>query len=97
MLADNCHDSIRSSRLGVGDFGLENKTRDLTGFYDFILESADHVLRHEFGRALSNAGVHVLDPFTGTEIVLLAYYIAAIHIPGHLLAGCPRSRLWGAA
>ena len=76
---------------------------------DFILNSADYVLREEFGRGLSDHGVHVLDPFTGTgiflvrliqsalirdsdlakkyyqelhanEIVLLAYYIAAIHI-----------------
>ena len=76
---------------------------------DFILNSVDHVLREEFGRSLSDEGVHVLDPFTGTgtflvrllksnlikpsdlsrkyyhelhanEIVLLAYYIAAIHI-----------------
>ena len=76
---------------------------------DFILASADRVLRDEFGRGLSDKGVHVLDPFTGTgiflvrliqsamvrdsdlarkyheelhanEIVLLAYYIAAIHI-----------------
>ena len=76
---------------------------------DFILASADHALRREFGRGLSDAGVHVLDPFTGTgiflvrllqsgliaerdltrkyreelhanEIVLLAYYIAAVHI-----------------
>ena len=76
---------------------------------DFILNSADHVLRQEFGRSLSDEGVHVLDPFTGTgiflvrllqsalirdsdlerkyhkelhanEIVVLAYYIAAIHI-----------------
>ena len=76
---------------------------------DFILASADQVLRQEFGRRLSDENVHVLDPFTGTgiflvrllqsaliretdltrkyreelhanEIVLLAYYIAAIHI-----------------
>ena len=76
---------------------------------DFILNSADHVLRKEFERGLTDEGVHVLDPFTGTgiflvrllqsgliqeadlerkyreelhanEIVLLAYYIAAIHI-----------------
>ena len=33
---------------------------------DFILNSADHVLRREFGRSLSDEGVHVLDPFTGT-------------------------------
>ena len=76
---------------------------------DFILHSADHVLQKEFGRSLSDEGVHVLDPFTGTgiflvrllqsalihdadllrkyreelhanEIILLAYYIAAVHI-----------------
>ncbi len=76
---------------------------------DFILASADEVLRNEFGRSLSDEGVHVLDPFTGTgiflvrllqsqlirdgdlvrkyrtelhanEIILLAYYIAAVHI-----------------
>ena len=76
---------------------------------DFILHSAEDVLRGEFGRGLSDEGVHLLDPFTGTgifivrllqsalvsdadvarkfreelhanEIVLLAYYIAAVHI-----------------
>ena len=76
---------------------------------DFILHSADDVLRKEFGRSLSDEAVHVLDPFTGTgiflvrllqsalirdadlprkyrhelhanELVLLTYYIAAIHI-----------------
>ena len=145
-------------RRDFGEFGLENETRDLEGFYesvrlrargldnsaarqrvlmelyekffatalkkeadrlgivytppeivDFILKSANHVLKEEFGRTLSDAGVHVLDPFTGTgiflvrllqsglvrdedlrrkyreelhanEIVLLAYYIAAIHV-----------------
>ena len=34
---------------------------------DFILNSADQVLRDEFGRSLSDEGVHVLDPFTGTR------------------------------
>ena len=76
---------------------------------DFIINSADHALREEFGVGLSDHGVHVIDPFTGTgtfmvrllqsglikakdlkhkyqnelhanEIVLLAYYIAAINI-----------------
>ena len=76
---------------------------------DFILHSADHALRSEFGRSLSDEGIHVLDPFTGTgiflvrllqsalirdedlhrkyreelhanELVLLAYYIAAVHV-----------------
>ncbi len=74
---------------------------------DFILRSADHVLRSELGTHLGAEGVHVLDPFTGTgtfvarlltmleagdlerayrnllhanEIVLLAYYVAAVNI-----------------
>ena len=76
---------------------------------DFILHSANEALRKEFGRSLSDEGVHILDPFTGTgiflvrllqsglirdedlmrkyreelhanELVLLAYYIGAIHI-----------------
>lgn len=76
---------------------------------DFILRSADEVLREEFGQSLSDEGVHVLDGFTGTgtfivrllqlglvdphdlarkyanelhanEILLLAYYIAAVNI-----------------
>ena len=140
------------------EFGLEDETRDLEGFYesvrmrargidnsegrqrvllelyekffatalkkdaerlgivytpvevvDFILHSANNVLQQEFGRSLSDEGVHVLDPFTGAgvflahllqsdliqasdlerkyrdelhanEIVLLAYYIAAVNI-----------------
>lgn len=76
---------------------------------DFILRSVEQVLHTEFGASLSDEGVHVLDPFTGTgtfiarllqsglispqdmfrkytqelhanEILLLAYYIAAINI-----------------
>lgn len=76
---------------------------------DFILRSADAVMRQEFGHGLTDEGVHVLDPFTGTgtfmvrllqlgliephdlarkyaeelhanEILLLAYYIAAVNI-----------------
>jgi predicted helicase len=158
-------------RRDFGEFGLENETRDLEGFYesvrrrargldnsaarqrvlmelyekffatalkkdadrlgivytpveivDFILESAEQALKDEFGRSLSDEGVHVLDPFTGTgiflvrllqsalirdtdlprkyreelhanEIVLLAYYIAAIHIEEafHGRAGSDRS------
>ena len=150
--------SLDSLNRDFGEFGLENETRDLSGFYesvqlrargldnsearqrvlmelyekffatamkkdaerlgivytpvevvDFILASADRILRDQFDRSLSDDGVHVLDPFTGTgifivrllqsklirgmdlnrkfleelhanEIVLLAYYIAAIHI-----------------
>ncbi|RSZ66017.1 DEAD/DEAH box helicase [Corynebacterium hylobatis] len=76
---------------------------------DFILRAADEVSRTHFGRGLTDEGVHVLDPFTGTgtfmvrllqsgliephdlarkyaaelhatEIMLLAYYVAAVNI-----------------
>ncbi len=76
---------------------------------DFILKSADDVLRQEFGQGLTDEGVRILDGFTGTgtfmvrllqsglikpedlarkyanelhanEILLLAYYIAAVNI-----------------
>ena len=140
------------------EFGLENETKDLEGFYesvrmraqgidnsegrqkvlselyenffvtalrkeadrlgivytpvevvDFILHSANEILQDEFQSSLSDERVHVLDPFTGTgtflarllqsdliqpddlerkyrqelhanELVLLAYYIAAVNI-----------------
>ena len=107
-------------RNDFGEFGLENETRDLKGFYesvrmrahgidnsegrqrvlselyekffktamkkdaerlgivytpvevvDFILHSANEVLREEFGRSLSDEGVHVLDPFTGAGTFLV--------------------------
>ncbi|TDT64436.1 type ISP restriction/modification enzyme [Frigoribacterium sp. PhB116] len=76
---------------------------------DFILRSTDRLSRNHFGAGLTDHGVHVLDPFTGTgtfivrllqsglinpadlahkyrhelhanEIVLLAYYVAAVNI-----------------
>ena len=76
---------------------------------DFIIRSVEHVLKRHFRASLSDKGVHVIDPVTGTgtfitrllqsgiikpkdllykytheihanEIVLLAYYIAAINI-----------------
>ena len=76
---------------------------------DFILRAANDALQAEFGKSLTDDGVHILDPFTGTgtfivrllqsgiitehdlarkyatelhanEIMLLAYYIAAVNI-----------------
>ncbi|WJY99834.1 Type III restriction enzyme, res subunit [Corynebacterium hansenii] len=76
---------------------------------DFILRAADDVSKAHFGRGLTDEGVHILDPFTGTgtfmvrllqsglikpedlarkyagelhatEIMLLAYYVAAVNI-----------------
>ncbi len=37
---------------------------------DFILHSANEVLQAEFGKSLSDEGVHILDPFTGAGIFL---------------------------
>ena len=150
--------ALDNLRKDFAEFGLENETRDLEGFYesvrmrargidnsagrqkvlselyenffvtalrkeadrlgivytpievvDFILHSANEILKDEFGRSFNDEGVHVLDPFTGTgtfiarllqsdliqpdalerkyreelhanELVLLAYYIAAVNI-----------------
>ncbi len=76
---------------------------------DFIVRSVAVLLKEHFGRDISDKGVHLIDPFTGTgtfvvrtlqsgiirpkdmarkyaeeihanEIVLLAYYIAALNI-----------------
>ena len=76
---------------------------------NFIIRSVEDLLQQEFGASLSDEGVHILDPFTGTgtfiaqllqsdfikpddlqrkyrseihanEIMLLAYYIAAVNI-----------------
>ncbi len=38
---------------------------------DFILRSADAVLRKEFGQGLTDEGVHILDGFTGTGTFLV--------------------------
>lgn len=90
-----------SSRLGIVYTPNE--------IVDFLIKSADDVLKNNFNSSLSAQGVHILDPFTGTgtfivrllqlglipefdllrkftqelhanEIVLLAYYVAAINI-----------------
>ncbi|MFJ4266275.1 DEAD/DEAH box helicase [Paenarthrobacter nicotinovorans] len=80
---------------------------------DFIIRAVDDVLSKDFGVSISDEGVHVLDPFTGTgtfvvrllqsgrikpedllrkytselhanELLLMAYYIAAINIEATL-------------
>ena len=38
---------------------------------DFVLHSVNDVLKEEFGRGLSDEGVHILDPFTGTGTFLV--------------------------
>ncbi len=38
---------------------------------DFMVRSIDEILQREFGRSLSDEGVHVLDPFVGTGNFML--------------------------
>ena len=33
---------------------------------DFMVRSVEHILKTEFGRSLSDTGVHIIDPFVGT-------------------------------
>ena len=33
---------------------------------DFMVRSVEHILKTEFGRSLSDQGVHIIDPFVGT-------------------------------
>ena len=97
-----------------------------TEIVDFILRAADHASRKAFGRGLTDEGVRLLDPFTGTgtfitrllqsglirpgdlarkyadelfanEIMLLAYYIAAVNIETtyHALTKAPYTPFQG--
>ena len=47
-----------SERLGIVYTPIE--------VVDFIIHSVEEVMKAEFGRSLSDEGVHILDPFTGT-------------------------------
>jgi predicted helicase len=52
---------------------------------DFILRSADAALRRHFGQSLSNEGVQILDPFTGTGTFLVRLIQSGL-IPPEALA-----------
>jgi len=52
---------------------------------DFILRSADDVLRNEFGATLSDEGVHVLDPFTGTGTFIVRLLQSGLIKPADLV------------
>jgi len=47
-----------SERLGIVYTPIE--------VVDFIVKSVEDVMQEEFGKSLSDKGVHILDPFTGT-------------------------------
>jgi Predicted helicase len=51
---------------------------------DFILRSADDVCRQEFGYGLTDEGIHVLDPFTGTGTFIVRLLESGIIRPQDL-------------
>jgi len=51
---------------------------------DFILRAADDVCRQEFGYGLTDEGVHVLDPFTGTGTFIVRLLESGIIKPQDL-------------
>ncbi len=52
-----------SERLGIAYTPIE--------LVDFIIHSVNDVLQEEFGKNLTDEGVHILDPFTGTGTFLV--------------------------
>lgn len=51
---------------------------------DFILNSADWVLRQEFGQGITDKGVHVLDGFTGTGTFIVRLIQSGLITPHDL-------------
>lgn len=60
---------------------------------DFILRAADQVCRQEFGYGLTEEGVHILDPFTGTGTFIVRLLESGI-IQSQDLARKYTSELW---
>ncbi|HET7388176.1 MAG TPA: type ISP restriction/modification enzyme [Nocardioidaceae bacterium] len=52
---------------------------------DFILRSVEHLLNTEFGASLTDEGVHVLDPFTGTGTFIVRLLQSGLISAGDLL------------
>jgi predicted helicase len=59
---------------------------------DFVIHSAEEVLKKEFGRSISEDGVEVLDPFTGTGTFIVRLLQSGI-IPPEKLQGKYRREL----
>lgn len=63
---------------------------------DFILRSVDDVLKQEFNRSISDEGVHVLDPFTGTGTFIVRLLQSGLidrrTSPGSTPPSCTRTR-----
>ncbi len=126
--------ALDNLRNDFEEFGLENETGDLEGFYesvrmrasgidnsagrqkvllelyqkffvtalkketsklgivytpvevvDFVIQSVEAVLQEEFGSSLSDVGVHVLDPFTGTGTFLVRLLQSGLIRPDDLI------------
>ncbi|MXV77681.1 DEAD/DEAH box helicase, partial [Candidatus Poribacteria bacterium] len=65
-----------ADRLGIAYTPLE--------LVDFIIHSVNDVLQEEFGKTLSDEGVHILDPFTGTGTFLVQLLMSGLIQPDDL-------------
>lgn len=52
---------------------------------DFIIHSVDDLLRREFGSSLTQQGVHILDPFTGTGTFITRLLQSGLIAPADML------------
>lgn len=51
---------------------------------DFIIQSVEDIMKKEFGKSLSDEGVHILDPFTGTGTFIVRLLQSGIIKPQDL-------------
>ncbi|WP_455131031.1 DEAD/DEAH box helicase [Propionibacterium acidifaciens] len=65
----------------AGSFGVVYTPVEIV---DFILRAADEVCRSKFGYGISDEGVHVLDPFTGTGTFIVRLLQSGIIAPADL-------------
>lgn len=65
-----------SERLGIVYTPIE--------VVDFIIQSVEDVMQAEFGKSLSDEGVHILDPFTGTGTFIVRLIQSGIIKPQDL-------------
>ncbi len=65
-----------SERLGIVYTPIE--------VVDFIIQSVEDVMQAEFGKSLSDEGVHILDPFTGTGTFIVRLLQSGIIKPQDL-------------
>ena len=60
------YETIGAQHEGAVRTAFQNLLYTPQPIVDFMVKSVEHVLKTEFGRSLSDMGVHIIDPFVGT-------------------------------